>query len=187
MATAKKNRTKGSSSTQRQQKTTTRRARQTVRSQNSGQAGSGRPFEARRSAIQGRGVFATRDIPRGTRLIEYRGEVISEDEADIRYPFDEDERHHTFLFRLDSGGVIDAGPRGSIAKYINHSCDPNCEAVEEDGRIFIDAIRKIRKGEELAYDYNFILDEPHTVANKRLYPCNCGSRKCRGTILAKKR
>lgn len=146
-----------------------------------------RPFEARRSAIQGRGVFATRDIARGMRLIEYTGERISEDEADERYPFDDEERHHTFLFRLEDGNVIDAGPRGSIAKYINHSCDPNCEAVEEDGRIFIDAIRKIPKGTELVYDYNFILDEPHTPANKRLYPCNCGSRKCRGTILARKR
>jgi uncharacterized protein len=146
-----------------------------------------RPFEARRSRIQGRGVFATRDIARGTRLIEYTGERISEDEADERYPFDDEERHHTFLFRLEDGNVIDAGPRGSIAKYINHSCAPNCEAVEEDGRIFIDAIRKIPKGSELVYDYNFILDEPHTPANKRLYPCNCGSRKCRGTILARKR
>ena len=61
------------------------------------------------------------------------------------------------------------------------------EAVEEDGRIFIDSIRKIRKGEELTYDYNYILDEPHTPANKRIYPCNCGTRNCRGTILAKKR
>jgi hypothetical protein len=146
-----------------------------------------RPFEARRSSIQGRGVFATRAIKEGTRLLEYKGEIISEDEADIRYPFDEEERHHTFLFRIDSGEVIDAGPRGSIAKYINHSCDPNCEAVEEDNRIFIDAIRDIRRGEELVYDYNFILDEPHNAANKKLYPCNCGSRSCRGTILAKKR
>lgn len=146
-----------------------------------------RPFEARRSKIQGRGVFATRRISRGTRLLEYKGEIISDAEADRRYPFDEDERHHTFLFRLESGNVIDAGPRGSIAKYINHSCDPNCEAVEEDEQIFIDALRDIAKGEELVYDYNFILDEPHNAANKKLYPCNCGAKKCRGTILAKKR
>lgn len=146
-----------------------------------------RPFEVRRSRIQGRGVFATRRIPAGTRLIEYRGEVISDAEADRRYPFDEDERHHTFLFRLETGDVIDAGPRGSAAKYINHSCDPNCEAVEEDGRIFIDALRDIAKGEELAYDYNYVLDEPHTAANKKLYPCNCNARNCRSTILARKR
>ncbi|HSJ32475.1 MAG TPA: SET domain-containing protein-lysine N-methyltransferase [Longimicrobiales bacterium] len=146
-----------------------------------------RPFEARESKIQGRGVFATRKIEEGTRLIEYKGDVVSDAEADRRYPFEEGERHHTFLFRLDSGDAIDAGPSRSIAKYINHSCDPNCEAVEEDGRIFIDAIRDIARGEELVYDYNYVLDEPHNAANKKLYPCNCGARKCRGTILARKR
>ncbi|HSK18139.1 MAG TPA: SET domain-containing protein-lysine N-methyltransferase [Longimicrobiales bacterium] len=146
-----------------------------------------RPFEARESKIQGRGVFATRKIEEGTRLIEYKGEVVTDAEADRRYPFEEDERHHTFLFRLDSGDAIDAGPSRSIAKYINHSCDPNCEAVEEDGRIFIEAIRDIARGEELVYDYNYVLDEPHNAANKKLYPCNCGAKKCRGTILARKR
>ena len=146
-----------------------------------------RPFEIRRSQIQGRGVFATRNIASGEKLIEYRGERISDDEADRRYPFEDDERHHTFLFRLDDGSVIDAGVRGNAAKYINHSCDPNCEALEEDGRIFIYALDDIRKGEELAYDYNYILDEPHNPANKKLYPCYCGARKCRGTILARKR
>ena len=145
------------------------------------------PFEARESKIQGRGVFATRKIPEGTRLIEYRGEVITDEEADRRYPFEEGERHHTFLFRIDSGDAIDAKSSRSVAKYINHSCDPNCEAVEEDGRIFIDAIRDIARGEELVYDYNYVLDEPHNAANKKLYPCNCGSKNCRRTILARKR
>jgi uncharacterized protein len=146
-----------------------------------------RPFEIRRSRIQGRGVFATRKIAAGTLLIEYRGEHISDEEADRRYPFNEDERHHTFLFRLDDGSVIDAGVSGNAAKYINHSCDPNCEAVEEDFHIYIYALRDIRKGEELVYDYNYILDEPHTAATKKLYPCHCGAKKCRGTILARKR
>ena len=146
-----------------------------------------RPFEVRRSEIQGRGVFATRKIRKGTRLIEYRGEIVTEAEADRRYPMDEDERHHTFLFMLDDGNIIDAAKSRTPAKYINHSCDPNCEAVEEDGRIFIDAIQDIARGEELVYDYHFILDEPHNAKNKRLYPCNCGASNCRGTILAKKR
>lgn len=147
-----------------------------------------RPFVVRRSRIQGRGVFATRSIPAGERVIQYRGEVIDEDEADRRYPWSDNERHHTFLFRLDDGSVIDAGGRaGNAAKFINHSCDPNCEAIEEDGRIYIHSIRDIRKGEELAYDYNFILDEPHNAANKRQYPCNCDTARCRGTILARKR
>jgi uncharacterized protein len=152
-----------------------------------GKKRSTRPFEVRRSEIQGRGVFAIRKIPAGTRIVEYRGEVIDEDEADRRYPWSDDELHHTFLFRLDDGPVIDAGRRGNAAKYINHSCDPNCEAVEEDGRIFIYALRDIRRGEELAYDYHFVLEEPHNAANKKLYPCFCGAKNCRGTILAKKR
>jgi SET domain-containing protein len=147
-----------------------------------------RPFEIRRSGIQGRGVFATRKIPKDTRIIEYRGEVIDDDEGDRRYPWSDDGRHHTFLFRLDSGMVIDAGRNGNAAKYINHSCDPNCEAVEtDDGRVFIYALRDIARGEELTYDYNYILDEPHNAANKKLYPCHCGSVRCRGTILARKR
>jgi uncharacterized protein len=146
-----------------------------------------RPFEVRRSRIQGRGVFATRKISAGDRIIEYRGERIDEDEADRRYPWKDDELHHTFLFRLDDGSVIDADRGGNAAKYINHSCDPNCEALEEEGRIFIYALRDIRRGEELAYDYNFVLDEPHSAANKKLYPCYCGAQTCRGTILARKR
>lgn len=146
-----------------------------------------RPIEIRRSRIQGRGVFATRKIKASERVIEYRGERISDEEGDRRYPFDENERHHTFLFRLEDGSVIDAGHGGNAAKYINHSCDPNCEAVEEDGKILIYALQDIRKGEELTYDYNYILDEPHNAANKKLYPCHCGTANCRGTILAKKR
>jgi uncharacterized protein len=152
-----------------------------------GKSNSTRPYEVRRSKVHGRGVFATRDIPKHTRVIEYRGEIIDEDEADRRYPWVDDEPHHTFLFRLEGGTTIDAGPTRTPAKYINHSCNPNCEAVEEDGRIFIDTLRKVKKGEELVYDYHFILDEPHNAANKKLYPCYCGSRKCRGTMLAKKR
>jgi uncharacterized protein len=147
-----------------------------------------RPFEVRSSEIQGRGVFATRRIPKGAEIIEYVGELIDDDEADERYPWSDDERHHTFLFRLESGMVIDAGPRRHPAKYINHSCDPNCEAVEdEDERVFIYALRDIPRGEELVYDYHFVLEEPHNAANKKLYACYCGSKKCRGTMLAKKR
>jgi len=145
------------------------------------------PYEIRRSPVQGRGAFATRYIRPGERIGEYRGERISWEEADRRYDDESQERHHTFLFEVDDETVIDAGVRGSGVKYINHSCDPNCEAVIEDGRVFIDAIKPIRKGQELFYDYNYVLDEPHTPAVKKRYPCWCGSKNCRGTILAKKR
>jgi SET domain-containing protein len=147
----------------------------------------GKMYEVRSSKIQGRGVFASRLIRKGEQIGEYTGERITEKEADRRYPFDDDERHHTFLFRLDDGKIIDAVYGGNAVKYINHSCDPNCEAMEEDGRIFITAIKDIPKGKELAYDYNFILEERHSPKAKAQYPCYCGSRKCRGTILAKKR
>ena len=145
-----------------------------------------RPFEVRRSKIHGKGVFATRRIPKGTRLIEYKGERISWEEADRRYD-DSIQPHHTFLFAVDDKTVIDGGRYGNDARWINHSCDPNCEAVEEDGRIFIESIRDIEPGEELTYDYSYILDERHTAAVKARYPCYCGSPKCRGTILGNKR
>ena len=146
------------------------------------------PFEVRGSAIAGRGAFATKFIPSGTRLIEYRGERLTSDEADERYPHDDETgNHHTFLFSIDDDVVIDAAVRGNAARFINHSCDPNCDAVIENGRLWIETIRDVKKGEELAYDYAYELEERHTPAAKRRYPCRCGAKNCRGTILAKKR
>jgi SET domain-containing protein len=144
-----------------------------------------RRIRVRRSGIHGKGVFAATFIPRGTRIIEYRGRRMSEAEADRKY--DGDENPHTFLFLLDGRIVIDASHDGNSARWINHGCDPNCEPVEEDGRVFIDAIRDIPPGGELTYDYNLILAERHTPALKRLYACGCGARKCRETILGAKR
>lgn len=144
-------------------------------------------FVIRRSPIHGRGAFAVRPIRKGTRLVEYRGRRITQEQADELYPDDDTQPHHTFLFELDDDWVVDASVRGNKARWINHSCDPNCEAVIEDGRIWIEAIRSIRPGQELNYDYNFVLEERHTPAVKRRYPCHCGAKNCRGTILAKKR
>ena len=145
------------------------------------------PFEIRPSPIQGLGAFATDHIPGGIRLIEYAGERLTPEQADARYPDDADDRHHTFLFAIDDDFVIDAAVGGNEARFINHSCDPNCDAVVDGGRIWIETIRDIEPGEELAYDYAFVLEERHTPAAKRRYPCNCGAATCRGTILAKKR
>jgi SET domain-containing protein len=144
-------------------------------------------FEVRESPIQGLGGFAFRKIPAGTRLIEYAGERLTPKQADERYPDDEGERHHTFLFAIDDDIVIDAAVNGNDARFINHSCDPNCDAVIEDERIWIETIRDVEVGEELAYDYAYILDERHSPAAKRKFPCHCGALNCRGTILAKKR
>jgi uncharacterized protein len=138
----------------------------------------------RRSPIHGKGVFATRRIPKGSRVIEYKGRRISEDAADDKYG--DDEGTHTFLFLCDDRMVIDANYKGNSARWINHSCEPNCETIEEDGRVFVDAIRNIRAGEELTYDYQLVIGERHTPKLKRLYACGCGERKCRGTILGRR-
>ena len=142
-----------------------------------------RRFAVRRSAIHGRGVFALTLIPKRTRLIEYTGERISHEEADARYSKAHENSPHTMLFTVNDKIVIDATRRGSSARWINHSCSPNCEIADENDRIYIETRRDIRPGEELTYDYNLQLGEPHTAAAKRAHRCFCGSRRCRGTML----
>lgn len=143
-------------------------------------------FVIRSSKIQGKGAFATRRIKKGERIIEYLGECIDADECDVRYPDDEMGRHHTFLFSIGDGSrVLDAGPLEWPAKYVNHSCDPNCEAIEEeDGRVFVHALKTLEKGQELLYDYAYERTPEHTAEDEILYKCLCGSPKCRGSILA---
>ncbi len=149
----------------------------------------GRLFIVRRSGVHGKGGFALQRIPKGTRIIEYVGEIISWRDVWRRYPdeADADRQNHTFLFEIDDEKVIDGSRGGNSSRWINHSCDPNCEVTGEDERIFIEARRTIRPGEELTYDYNIQLQERHTPAVKKRYSCLCGARTCRGTILAKKR
>lgn len=137
----------------------------------------------RNSRIQGRGVFAAKRIRPGRRIIEYVGERIHPDEELKRYPDHLMDRHHTFLFAVDEKTTIDAAVDGNDARFINHSCDPNCEAVDYDGHIWIEAIKNIQPGVELTYDYNFMTDEPPTADEIRRYPCRCGSSNCRGTIM----
>lgn len=143
-------------------------------------------FEVRHSPIQGFGGYATRPIAVGTRIVEYAGERLTAEAAEARYPDVIGERHHTYLFAIDDDVVVDAAVDGNEARFLNHSCAPNCDAVIEDGRIWIDAIHDIEVGEELVYDYAYILPERHTPAAKKRFPCFCGAITCRGTILAKK-
>jgi SET domain-containing protein len=145
------------------------------------------PVVVRRSPIHGRGVFAARRIAKGERILEYTGERISHAEADRRYADLHENSAHTMLFAATDELVIDATRRGGPARWINHCCVPNCEANEEEGRVFIDAIRTIAPGEELSYDYNLVLEERYTPKLKREHPCYCGARRCRGTLLGKKR
>lgn len=141
-------------------------------------------FELRRSVISGRGAFAIRDIRKGDRLIEYVGERVSHAVADARYDDESMKSHHTFLYSVSTRMVIDAAVGGNDSRFINHSCDPNCEAVIETGRVFIYARKPIRPGEELNYDYGYERDGTETPEDEARYVCRCGARKCRGTILA---
>ncbi len=146
-------------------------------------------FVVRNSSIHGKGVFARSLIKKGEPIVEYKGLVISEREADRRYPdLDETKPYHTFLFLVEGAKVIDANRNGNSARWINHGCKPNCESSEdEDGRVFIEAIRDIKPGDELTYDYNIILGEPHNAKNRKRFFCACSARNCRGTMLGKKR
>ena len=146
-----------------------------------------RRYVVRNSPIHGRGVFALKLLLKKTRVIEYKGELISDAEADRRYSKKHANSPHTMLFSVDGGLVIDATRRGNSARFINHSCTPNCEALEEEGRIFIETIRSVPAGGELTYDYNLVLEERHTPAVKRAHACFCGARNCRGTLLGDKR
>ncbi len=153
----------------------------------------GRPplYVVRTTHIHGRGVFAARRIRKGTRIVEYTGERIDNDEADRRYDETDMKRHHTFLFTLDKKTVVDGAISrgGGDASYINHSCEPNCEAVIEDKRIFIHALQTIEPGTELAYDYQYERTGKNDEDLEKFYLCRCGAPGCRGTIMkpAKKR
>ena len=153
-----------------------------------------RKIVARKSPIHGNGVFAAAPIRKGERVIEYKGRRRTHEEVDNDVGGDVDSGH-TFLFTLNDDWVIDASYEGNDARWINHSCDPNCEAlIEEDeggdsrkDRVFIEAIRDIRPGEELSSNYGITLAERHTPRLKKIWACLCGSPKCTGTMLQPKR
>ncbi len=143
--------------------------------------------EVRSSPIHGLGAFAARPIRKGTRIIEYAGQRISPEEADRRYDDDQTPHPHVLLFSLDRHKVIDAGVAGNEARFINHSCEPNCQAVIEAGRVYIEALCAISEGEELTYDYNLTRDDTDDEDLEKRYACHCGALACRGTMLKPKR
>jgi len=140
--------------------------------------------EVQRSPVHGNGVFARRRIARGTRIIEYVGERVSHAEADRRYADRDLTDNHTFLFIVDNRVVIDAGVGGNAARFINHSCEPNCETVIEERRVFIYALRAIDAGEELAYDYLIQREKDDPPGIEEIFRCHCEAATCRGTMLA---
>ena len=152
-----------------------------------------RKIATRRSQIHGNGMFAIAPIARGERLIQYKGKLRTHAQVDKAYA-DEDETGHTFLFTLNDKYVIDANIDGNSARWINHSCAPNCESVTVEDpkgdpkkdRVFIESRRAIKPGEELTYNYGIVLAEAHTERLKKLWACRCGSPKCTGTMLQPK-
>lgn len=141
-------------------------------------------YRLRRSPVHGSGLFATRTIPKGEMIIEYVGERISHDEADRRHADKAIDDNHTWLFTIDAKIVIDAGVGGNDSRFINHSCDPNCEVIVVDGRPMVEAIRTVNQGEELAYDYNLTRAPEDSFEVEKLFSCRCGAATCRGTMLA---
>ena len=146
--------------------------------------------EARRSKIHGNGVFAIADIKKGEPIMEYKGRLITHAEADERHSTDL-ETGHTFLFILNEHWVVDANVNGNIAKWINTGCDPNCvaEIVDDPGgnprkaRVVISALRNIKAGEELTYDYDVCTTAPITAEERKNWACFCGAANCRGVML----
>lgn len=141
------------------------------------------PVVVRRSRLQGKGAFATRAIAEGERIIEYAGVLITNEEADAQCDDEQMRRHHTFLFGVDDEWTIDGARGGNEARFINHSCEPNCQSVTVGRRVYIHALRDIEEGEELTYDYWYTTDEQYTLEDlRRIYPCRCKAEKCRGTL-----
>ncbi len=144
----------------------------------------------RTSSIHGRGVVARVPIAAGERICEYVGERIGWPEALRRHPHDPEQPFHTFYFSIDDDTVIDGNVGGDFSRFMNHSCEPNCEAELVEGRtlrVFVVALRDIAVGEELVYNYGLSLDERYTPTLKKQFACHCGSDRCIGTMLVPKR
>ena len=143
-----------------------------------------RRVSVRKSVIHGRGVFALKAIAAGERLFEYRGEVTSWRRACARH-----RRFglagHTFIFGLADGRVIDGSVGGNSARWLNHSCEPNCVAIEDDcGRVFIETLEALMPGDELFIVYGLAIDDAPTPEVIAQYACHCGAKKCTGSMLA---
>ncbi|WP_350357512.1 SET domain-containing protein-lysine N-methyltransferase [Paraburkholderia fungorum] len=137
----------------------------------------------RRSPVHGKGVFALRRLSAGERIVEYKGEIMTWRKARSRHRRYGD-MGHTFLFGLSDARVIDGALGGNSARWLNHACDANCEAVEVERRVFIEATTSIEAGEELFITYGLTTDEPLNDEVRQQYICRCGSDVCRGSMLA---
>ncbi len=149
-----------------------------------------RRFARRRSPIHGHGIFALRVLAGDVRLMEYRGRRVSATEVARRFG-NTAASGHTFLFALNAHYYIDGADGGNLARWINHSCNPNCEAmtyvnidgIEERDRVYIQTLRPISSGEELSFDYAIELSGDIDDAAVQAWRCRCGAANCRGTMV----
>ncbi|CAB3785607.1 SET domain-containing protein [Paraburkholderia fynbosensis] len=137
----------------------------------------------RKSPVHGKGVFAMRPLAAGERVLEYKGEITAWRDA-LRRHRREGIAGHTFLFGLSDGRVIDGSRGGNSARWLNHACTPNCETIEDDGRIFIYTLRPVDSGEELFIDYLLAIDDAEDEEARAQYGCACASPRCRRSMLA---
>ena len=143
-------------------------------------------WTVRKSKVHGHGVFAKKDIQKGVKVIEYIGEKISRSEGDLRSErrikrfLNSKTTGSVYIFELNSRYDIDGSPAYNKARYINHSCNPNCEVDIKNGKIWIKSIKKIYTGTELSYDYGYEFDKDDYKDHK----CKCGSKNCIGFIIS---
>lgn len=141
-------------------------------------------WKVKKSNIHNSGVFATEDIKKGTRIIEYIGKKVTKAQGDkisekrLNKYLHSKKEGSVYIFELNKKYDIDGLVNNNKARFINHSCNPNCEVFGEGLKIWIYAMKNIKKGEELSYDYGFSFDE-----NFREFPCNCQSKNCVGFIV----
>ena len=133
-------------------------------------------YKIKKSRIDKKGLYANQNIEKGTKIIEYKGKIISVKKSEVDPKFDN--RKAIYLFNINNRYDLDGNFKFNTARLINHSCNPNCEVFGEGLKIWIYAMKDIKKGEELSYDYGFSYDE-----NFREFPCNCRSKNCVGFIV----
>ena len=133
-------------------------------------------YKIKKSNIDNKGLYASRDIKKGTRIIEYKGKIITAKRSEKDPKFDNDKA--IYLFNLNKKYDLDGDFKYNTARLINHSCDPNCEVTGTGLKIWIHAIKNINRDEELTYDYGFGFDEDF-----KNYPCRCKSKNCVGYIV----
>ena len=133
-------------------------------------------YKIKKSKIDKNGLYANCNIKRGTKIIEYKGKLVTVKNSEKDPKFDNNKA--IYLFGINKKYDLDGNFSFNTARLINHSCEPNCEVFGEGLKIWIFAMKNIKKGEELSYDYGFSFDQDY-----KNYPCNCGSKNCAGYII----